>query len=152
MSRLNRRWWVYLGVAVVAVTALVLSQTVFNRPSEECRPVLDLLAFNKQQTAAIAAKTGDSEGVPSVAEDAAYAAWADGLAERAGKVTSPELATAAVEVAALANQFVVVLPKVRAQTQSRAPGAPAPPAAYEMSALNTRLVAGLAELSKSCPD
>ena len=33
----------------------------------------------------IAAKSGDSEGIPTVAEEAAYQAWADGLAERAAE-------------------------------------------------------------------
>ena len=87
--KLDRRWWVAIGVAVLAAVALVLSYTVFDRPSEECRPVKDLLDFNRSQAEHIAAKTGDEQGVPTAAEEAAYQVWADGLAERAQNVSVP---------------------------------------------------------------
>ena len=54
--KLDRRWWAAIGVAVVAAVALV-SYTVFDRPSEECRPVNDLLDFNRSQAEHIASKT-----------------------------------------------------------------------------------------------
>jgi hypothetical protein len=148
--KLDRRWWVAIGVAVIAAVAAVLSYTVFDRPSEGCRPVVDLLDFNRSQAEHVASKTGDEQGIPSVADDAAYQAWADGLAERAQKVTSPDLAQTSATVAKLANEFVGKLPVVRAQAQSRAPGAPAPPAAFEMAALNARISEKLAELAKAC--
>ncbi len=148
--KLDRRWWAAIGVAVVAAVALVLSYTVFDRPSEECRPVKDLLDFNRAQAEHIASKTGDEQGIPSVADDAAYQAWADGLAERAQKVTSPDLAQTGATVAKLANEFVGKLPVVRAQAESRAPGAPAPPAAYDMAALNALIADNIAKLSKAC--
>jgi hypothetical protein len=148
--KIDRRWWPAIGVAVIAAVALVLSYTVFNGPSEECRPVKDLLDFNRSQAEHIASKTGDEQGVPSAGEDAAYQAWADGLAERAQKVTAPELARTSTTVANLANEFVGKLPIVRAQSESRAPGAPAPPVAYEMAALNARITENLAELAKAC--
>jgi len=148
--KIDRRWWPAIGVAAIAAVALVLSYTVFNRPSEECRPVKDLLEFSRSQAERIASKTGDEQGVPSAAEDAAYQAWADGLAERAQKVTAPELARTSTTVASLANEFAGNLPVLRAQTESRAPGAPAPPAAYEMMALNARISENLNELAKAC--
>jgi hypothetical protein len=148
--KFDRRWWAAIGVAVIAVAALVLSYTVFDRPSEECRPVKDLLDFNRSQGEQIASKTGGEQGIPSVADDPAYQAWADGLAARAQKVTSPDLAQTSATVAKLANEFVGQLPVVRAQAQSRAPGAPAPPAAFEMAALNARINDKLAELAKAC--
>src|SRR5262249_23475714 len=49
-----RPWWVAIAVAVVVAVALVLSYTVFDRPSEECRPVKDLLDFNHAQAEHIA--------------------------------------------------------------------------------------------------
>jgi hypothetical protein len=147
--KLDRRWWVAIGVAVIAAAALALSY-VFDRPSADCRPVKDLLDFNTAQAEHMASKTGDEQGIPSVADDAAYQAWADGLAERAQKVTSPDLAQTSATVAKLANEFVGKLPVVRAQAQSRAPGAPAPPAALEMAALNARISVNLAELAKAC--
>jgi len=148
--KLDRRWWVAIGVVVVAVAALVLRYTVFDGSSEECRPVKDLLDFNRAQGQQIASKSGDEQGIPTAAEDTAYQAWADGLAERAQKVNSPDLARTATTVATLANEFVGKLSLVRAQAESRAPGAPAPPAAYEMAALNARISNGLAELAKAC--
>ncbi len=148
--KLDRRWWVAIGVVVVAAAALVLRYTVFGGPSEECLPVKDLLDFSRSQAQHIASKTGDEQGVPSAGEDAAYQAWADGMAERAQKVTSPDLARTATTVATLANDFVGKLPVLRAQTESRAPGAPAPPAAFELAALNARISDNLAQLSKAC--
>ena len=148
--KLNRQLWVAIAVAAVAAVAVVLSYTVFDRPSEECRPVEDLLDFNRSQAEHIASKTADEQGVPTVAEDTAYQAWADGLAERAQKVTSPALARTGTTVASLANEFVGKLPILRAQTDSQAPGAPAPPVAYEMMALNARISENLDELAKAC--
>jgi hypothetical protein len=137
-------------LAVVVAGAVALSQTLLNRPSEECRPVIDLLDFNKSQAALIASKADGAEGVPTAAEEIAYAAWADGLADRAGKVASPELASQAVELAGLANQFVGKLGVLRAAAEAQAPGAPAPPVTYEMSVLNDRITDDLAKLSKAC--
>jgi hypothetical protein len=148
--KLDRRWWVAIAVVVVAAVALVLQYTVFDRPSEECRPVKELLDFNRSQGEHIASKTGDEQGIPTAAEEPAYQAWADGLAERAQNVTAPDLARTATTVASLANEFVGKLPVVRAQAESRAPGAPAPPAAYEMMALNARISENLDELAKAC--
>src|SRR4051794_41401144 len=119
--KLERRWWAVIAVTAVAVVAIVLSYTVFDRPSEECRPVKDLLDFNRAQAEHIESKTGDEQGVPTVGEDAAYQAWADGLAERAQKVTSPDLARTSTTVATLAGEFVGKLPLVRSQAESRLP-------------------------------
>ena len=130
--KLDRRWWFAIGVVVVAVVAFALSQYgVFGPSSEECRPVKEMLEFNASQAEQIAAKTGDSEGIPTVAEEGAYQAWADGLAERARACTMPDLATRATQLASLVQRVRRQVRRVlRAQSQSRAPGAPAPPAAY----------------------
>jgi hypothetical protein len=149
--KLDRRWWVAIAVVALSAVALGLSQTnLFGRSSEECGPVKDLLDFSRSQSEQIESKFGDAEGVPSAAEDVAYQAWADGLAERAGKVTAPDLAATSTQVAYLANEFVAKLPEVRAQAGARAPGAPAPPAVFETMALNTQIVEKLKELSDAC--
>jgi hypothetical protein len=148
--KLDRRWWLAIGVAVIAAVGLVLQYTVFDRPSEECRPVKDLLDFNQAQAEHIASKSGDEQGIPTAAEDAAYQAWADGLADRAQQVNSPDLARTAATVASLADEFVANLQDLRAQTEVRAPGAPAPPAAYEMRALNARISENLDALTEAC--
>ena len=86
--RLDRRWWLAIGVAVVVAVVVVLSNTVFDGPSEECKPVKDMLDFNNSQGELIASKASDSDpAVPTVAEDAAYQQWADGMAQRAQQVT-----------------------------------------------------------------
>lgn len=77
--RLDRRWWVAIGVVVIAAVAVVLSNTVFNRTSEDCKQVQAFLEFNKSQGDLIDSKASDSDpAVPTVAEDAVYQQWADG--------------------------------------------------------------------------
>jgi hypothetical protein len=141
------RWVLTITVVVIAVGVAVWSKW-FDGPPEKCKPVIDFLDFSRSQAAKIDSK--GNEGVPTVAEDTAYKDWADGLAERAQKVTDPGLAAQVTEVAQLANQFVSGLPTLRAQVQGRAPGAPAPPQVYEMLLLNDRIVAKLGELRKAC--
>ncbi|KUI41121.1 hypothetical protein AU197_00775 [Mycobacterium sp. IS-1590] len=146
--RLDRRWWVAIIVVVIAIVALVYSQ--LQQPPQECRPVLDFLDYNTQQNELISAKSEGAEGPPTAAEEIAYREWADGLSERARKIDTPELRFTAVEVADLAGLFVQKLPQARAETQNRAPGAPAPEVYYEMSALDNQLRRKLAELSEAC--
>jgi ABC-type amino acid transport substrate-binding protein len=149
--RLDRRWWPAIGIAVIAVVAVAVSYFYFGGPSsEQCRPVKDLLDFNRSESQKIASKGGDDQGIPTVAEDAAYQQWADGLAERARKVSSPDLAQTATAVAKQADAFVGDLAVLRAQTAARAPGAPAPPVAYELSLLNAQITDGLTKLTKAC--
>jgi hypothetical protein len=149
--RLDRRWWVAIGVVVLVAVAFVLSNTVFNRPSEECKPVLALLEFNKSQGELIDSKASDTDpAVPTVAEDVVYQQWADGLAQRAQQVNEPNLANTAVQVSAAATQFVAMLPRMRAESAARAPGAPAPQVFFEMTLLNKRIVDGLAQLADAC--
>ena len=95
--RLDRRWWLAIGVAVAWLSWLVLSNTVFDGPSEECKPVKAMLDFNNSQGELIASKASDSDpAVPTVAEDAVYQQWADGMAQRAQQVTDPNLAATAI--------------------------------------------------------
>jgi hypothetical protein len=148
--RLDRRWWIAIGVGVVVVIALIYSNNPFRQPSEDCRPVLEMLEFNQSQAEVIASKTGDSDGVPNQAEEIAYQAWADGLADRARNVSAPELAFTAGQVARLADDFVGKMATLRTQAQNRAPGAPTPPVVYEMDALNNEISRKFAELSDAC--
>lgn len=140
-----------IAVVVVALVALLVSRLgLFGPSSEDCRPVNDLLEFNRSQAAQIAAKTGDAKGVPTVAEESAYQAWADGLAERAQNVHKPELAGDATQLASLANQFVGIFSQLRVEAQSRAPGAPVPPAVIQMELLNTQIADSIKKLSDAC--
>jgi hypothetical protein len=149
--KLPRRWTFTIIAVVIAVVALALNYFgVFGKSSEDCRPVKDLLAFNKAQAEQIESKTADSKGVPTVAEETAYQAWADGLAERAQNVHEPDLARDATQLASLASEFVGKFSEVRVAAQSRAPGAPAPPAVFQMEMLNTQIADSLKKLTDAC--
>jgi hypothetical protein len=145
------RWKFTLAAVAVALVALGVSQlNLFGKSSEDCRPVKDMLAFNKAQAEQIASKTADSKGVPTIAEEGAYQAWADGLAERAQNVHEPDLARDATQLASQASEFVGKFSEVRVAAQSRAPGAPAPPAVFQMDLLNTQITESLKKLSDAC--
>lgn len=149
--RLNRRWWLAIAVVVAVGVVVVLSNTVFSGPSEECEPVQDFLDYNKSQGELIASKESEGDpAVPTVAEEGAYQQWADGLAQRAQNISDPNLATTAVQVADAASKFVAMLPRVRAETENHAPGAPAPPSFLQMTLLNKRIGDGLNELADAC--
>jgi hypothetical protein len=145
--RRRPRWILTISVIVVAAGFAVWT-TFFDKPPEKCKPVIEMLNFNKSQAALIDSKGG--AGAPTAAEQTAYQQWADGLAERAQKVTDPELAAQATQLAQLANQFVIGLPRMRADTEARAPGAPAPVVVYEMTALSDQITAQTNQLSKAC--
>ena len=147
MRRRPPRWFLTISVVVVAA-GIAIWTTFFDKAPEKCKPVIDLLNFNKSQAALIDSKGGT--GTPTLAEDALYQQWADGLAERAQKVTDPELAAQATQLAQLANQFVAGLPRVRAETETRAPGAPPPAVVYQLSALSDQITAQTNQLSQAC--
>ncbi len=143
------RWKFTIVAVIIAVVGTLIYQFWYRRVPEGCAPVIELLDFNHRQSQVIGEKYGgDGTGVPSPAELDAYTAWADGLADRAGRVTSPQLAAPAVGVATSANDFVRKLKEISATPH--APGAPAPPAVYQLSILNDQITAQLAELTKTC--
>jgi hypothetical protein len=137
---LERRWLVAVVIAVIAVGILVW-QTFFNKPPAECGAVRDLLDFNHSQAQIIEKKTGD--GALPLAD---YQLWADGMTQRAGQVDG-EMSPDALRLAELATQFVTKLPQV----QNPAPGEKAPPAVYQMSALNDQITREIKTLSDKCP-
>lgn len=140
MRYLERRWLVAVVIAVIAVGVLVW-QTFFNKPPAECGAVRDLLDFNHSQAQIIEKKTGD--GAPPIAD---FQLWADGMTQRAGQVDG-EMSPHAIRLAELATQFVTKLPQV----QNPAPGEKAPPAAYQMAALNDQITGEIKTLSDKCP-
>lgn len=148
MRSLDRRWWVAIGVVVIALIALIYSR--LTAPPEECKPVLDLLEYNKSQGELIREKTENDEGMLTAADEIAYQAWADGLAERARNIDRDELRIAAVEVADLAATFVRTMPEVRAAAESRVPGAPTPAVVFEQAARSDQIQRKLAELADAC--
>lgn len=139
--KLDRRWIAAICV-LLAVGGVLLWQTVFNKPSEQCRPVRDLLNFNHSEAEIINKKTGD--GAPPIAD---YQLWADGMTQRAEQVSDANLAPTAIKVADLTTQFVAKLPRL----PSEPTGDKAPPVAYEMAALNDQITAEIKQLSDACP-
>ena len=100
-----------------------------------------MLAFNRTQIDGLNAKTHvPAAGSYEAATDPSeldYRAWVDGLADRAAKVTAPELATQATDVAKTAERLVRARLDFDAQSQRAAPGAAAPAMAMVVSALST---------------
>ncbi len=147
------RWKFTIVALVIAVVGTLVYQFWYRRVPAECAPVVELLDFSQRQSQVITEKfggddRGDGGGVPSPAELDAYTVWADGLADRSGRVTDPRLVAPAVDVATAANDFVGKLREISATP--RAPGAPPPPAVYQLSILNDRITADLGELTRAC--
>ena len=144
-----KRWRFTIAAVVIAVVAALVYQFWYRRVPAECKPVQELLSFNSAQSKVIDEKTkGDDAALPTPEQLAAYTAWADGLADRAGKVTAPNLAQPAVELATLANKFVGKL-KVISSTP-HAPGAPPPPEYYELTIINEQINDDFGQLKKAC--
>ncbi len=148
-GKFNRRLIIWPAIIVLAAGILLIWETVFNKTPEECRPVRDLLEFNQTQAQQIADHEEQSGDDADVEE---YRHWADGLAERAGKVTDPALASHAVRAAELASQFVDDLPRLRAVSESDPqPGDETPPIVYQMYAVNAQITDEIDELTEACP-
>ena len=83
----------------------------FRGPSSaDCAPVREMLSFNKTQIDAMNAKTHDpapgSYEAATEPSDLDYQAWADGLTDRAAKVTAKDLAGPAGDAARTARWLV----------------------------------------------
>lgn len=123
--------------------------------SADCAPVRELLSFNKSQIDAMNANThvpepgsGEKATEPSELD---YRAWADGLADRAAKVTADGLGDQARELAQTADRLVRAKIDYNAQAAHTAPGAAAPPAAMAVTAFNDEFEARVSQLTKDCP-
>jgi hypothetical protein len=144
---------------VVVLVAVAVAAGVwwlfFRGPSSaECAPVQELLSFNKTQIDAMNAKThvpapGSHEAAtePSALD---YQAWADGLTDRAAKVTSPELSGQATELAKTADRLVRARIDFDAQSAHTAPGAAPPPAAMAVAAFNDEFEMRVKQLATTC--
>ena len=141
-------------LAVAIIAAATLAWNYFSGPSSaDCAPVRELLAFNRSQTDSLNAKTqfpeqGSSEEATEPSE-LDYRTWADGLIDRASKVTAPELLDQAKALAQTTDRLVRA--RVDLNDQTTAPGAAPPPAALAVKGLYEEFEARLGQLSKSCP-
>ena len=142
-------------MALVIVAGGVLGYNYFSGPSSsDCAPVRELLEFNKIQIDGLNAKThvpaqGSYEQATEPS-DLDYQNWADGLIDRAAKVTAPDLANQAKTLAQTTDRLVRARIDLSAQTKATAPGAPPPPVAMAVSALYDEFQAEIGQLSKAC--
>ncbi len=148
-----------LTTVVVLVAVLVgmgIWWVFFRGPSSaDCAPVRELLVFNKTQIEGLNAKThvpdaGSYEAATDPSE-LDYRAWVDGLADRAAKVTAPDLAGQASDMAHTAERLVRARLDFDAQSQHTAPGAAAPAVAMVVTAFNDEFEARVKQLATSCP-
>jgi hypothetical protein len=146
-----------ITAVLVVVTLGVLAWEYFSGPSSsDCAPVRELLSYNKTQIDALNAKTHipaegsfESSTQPS---DLDYRNWADGLADRAAKVSAPDLAAQSKEMAETADRLIRARIDLNVQSDATAPGAPAPPAAMAVTAFNRDFEAQVSRLTKACGD
>jgi hypothetical protein len=153
VERLRRFQFTLLAVVIVVVGAVAWH--FFGGPSsKDCAPVRELLSFNKSQTDLLNSKThipekGSTEQATEPS-DLDYRNWADGLADRAAKVTSPELAGHAKELAQTADRLVRARLDFDAQSAHTAPGAATPPAGIAVAAFNDEFEARVKQLATTC--
>jgi hypothetical protein len=142
-------------LAVVIIAVVSLAWSYFSGPSSsDCAPVREMLSFNKTQSDAMNAKThipepgsGEKATEPS---DLDYQNWADGLADRAAKVSAPELADQARAAAQTANRLIRARIDFNAQKEAIAPGGPPPPVGMVVTSFYDQFQAEIGQLSKSC--
>lgn len=142
-------------VLVAAVVGGGIWWLFYRGPSSaDCAPVREMLSFNKTQIDAMNAKTHvpaagsyESATEPSQLD---YRAWADGLADRASKVTAKDLAGPARDAAQTADRLVRAKLDFDEQAKHTAPGAEAPPAAMAVTAFNDQYEAQVKQLGATC--
>ncbi|MDT5323217.1 MAG: hypothetical protein QOF25_369 [Mycobacterium sp.] len=145
---------------VVVLVAVAIGTGIwwvfFRGPSSaDCAPVRELLSFNKTQIEALNAKThvpeaGSYEAATGPSEFD-YRAWADGLTDRAAKVTAVDLTGPASDMAQTADRLVRARIDFDVQSKHTAPGAAAPPAAMAVTAFNDQFEAQVKQLATTCP-
>lgn len=145
---------------VVVLVAIAVGSGVwwvfFRGPSSaDCAPVREMLSFNRTQIDAMNAKTKVPEpGSYETATDPSesdYRAWAEGLADRAAKVTAPDLAGQARDAAQTVDRLVGARIDYDAQSKRTAPGGAPPPVGMAVIAFNDQFEAQVKQLATTCP-
>lgn len=145
---------------VVVLVAILIGTGVwwvfFRGPSSsDCAPVRELLSFNRTQIERLNAKTHEPEpgsyGSETLPSELDYRDWTDGLADRASKVSNPDLAAPARDMAQTADRLVRARLDYDAQAARTAPGAAAPASAMVVKAFNDQFEAQVRGLLQTCP-
>ena len=128
----------------------------FRGPSSaECAPVRELLSFDKTEIDKLNAKTHVPEpGSYEAATDPSeldYRAWVDGLTDRAAKVTAPELAGQASDMARYRRAARPGPPRLRCSEPAHRTGRPDAAVAMVVTAFNDEFEAQVRQLAKTCP-
>jgi len=152
--RLTRHW-----VAVACVLIAAAGGAAAWRIHEQAQPcwaVRQLVDFNRTAQDGLKAKTyfppAGSYDEPRVPTDADYRAWADGLRQRADRVTEPGLAAHAHRAADLAREFLDVSKVANDKIAQQPVGeSHLPPEANDMAKINREFVTELRALDQACP-
>ena len=146
---------------IVAVTVVMVAGGFWwlhrqaGRSDADCAAVRELLAYNKAHVDELNAKTHVPEpGAPGSATDPSdldYAEWADGIDDRANRVTAEGLAEGSRELAQTVRRLVRATADFNAQKQTFAPGAQPPGAAMLVVAFNEQYEAQVGTLTQMCP-
>ena len=127
------------------------------KSSEECAPVRELLTYNKTEVDALNAKTHvPEEGSYEAATEPStldYRGWADGIADRASKVSADGLSDQARELSSTVERLVQAKIDFDAQSKAVAPGAGGPQAlAMVVTAFNDQFESQVKQLAQQCPE
>jgi hypothetical protein len=123
--------------------------------SAECAPVRELLSYNNTRIDTLNAKTHiPEEGSFEAAtepSDLDYQEWANGVGDRAQKVTADDLGAQARDAARTAGWLAQAMADYSAQSKATAPGAQPPASGMVVKALNDQYGAQISKLSQECP-
>ncbi|MBS1690963.1 MAG: hypothetical protein JST91_01840 [Actinobacteria bacterium] len=145
-----------IAIAVIAVVASagMVWKVLSDRPSEKCRPVQDFLAFNTDQQKLLDSKTRPADpgaGEPArTPSDTDLKAWADGLTERADKISDPELQATARFAADAANRERAQLGLAKAQLGANPANTSPPPALAAATYAEAEFQARISDLTRAC--
>jgi hypothetical protein len=152
----RRRWWIAAAcLGMVAMVAAGFAMDYLREPSP-CHATREFVDFNQSQREYLESRTripaAGSDDEPSAPSDADYQKWADGLQERAERVTAPTLAPHARRVAELAGQAVSTMLQVRSEVNSHAAIDPQPPPSMKAyAAISKQFTTELNALNAACP-
>jgi hypothetical protein len=153
-ARLTRCW---VAVACVLIaTAGTAAAWRIHEQAQPCWAVRQLIDSNRTTQDGLKAKTyfppAGSFDEPKVPTDADYRAWADGLRQRADRVTAPGLAGHAHRAADLAREFLDESKVVNDKTAQQPMGeSRPPPEVNDLANINREFVTELRALDQACP-
>lgn len=154
-ARFARRWVAIACVLIAAAGALTAWR--IHDETQPCWPVRQLIDFNRAAQDNLKAKTymppAGSYDEPRVPSGADYRAWTDGLAQRADRVTTPDLAVHAHRMPDLAREYLHLSNVMNDQISRQPVGQPTqlPPEANDVAKIARQFDTELRALNEACP-